>query len=613
MAIKSLPNKRSIVSATTTTPPVSPNTTDFYIIPPSGATGAWAGQGNKITRWNGSSWDFATPNKEILLWAADTRKIYLYNVSGSNFDVYTPNAGSGSIIVKESDGTPSVSGVTEIRFPNGTLTDNGSGIVTISTGAANVINIKEVDNVPNGNFSTLVVPNGSLTDNGSGSASLVFPSLTVKELDAAPNVINVTEIRVSNGTLTDNGGGSVTLNNAPANVITIQELDGTPTGSFSVFKVPNASLTNNGDGSATLTFPTPYSLTVKESDGTPSISGVVEIRFSNGTVTDNGSGIITVNNAPANSLIIQELDGTPTGSFTTLKVSNTTLTNNGDGSATLAVPIGLTVSEIDGTPSINNVTQIKFTNGTVTDNTGGVVTINTSGSGSGNTTGTGTLSGITSPALAGNLYFPTDSISIARDTGTTWEYWGNIYKLKTPISTNFTWVNQGTATVSDANGAMVMTCPTSASENVRLLKKSLVATSNYTVICGFIPQLIGNSYKNVGLMLRDSVSGKLIGFSSALAGITRIETYIYQWSNNTTFVSSPSSLSNFFPNDIVWFKIQDNGTNRIYSVGTTKYNFTQIYSETRTNFITPNEVGMYVNQVSSDYQASCTFLHFEEF
>lgn len=44
--------------------------------------------------------------------------------------------GGGSITVQESDGTPSVAGVTTIKVSNGTLTDDGSGVVTIETGAA---------------------------------------------------------------------------------------------------------------------------------------------------------------------------------------------------------------------------------------------------------------------------------------------------------------------------------------------------------------------------------------------------------------------------------------------------------------------------------------------
>lgn len=48
-----------VISRTTGTPPVSPTTGDRYIVP-SGASGAWSGQTNKIATWNGS-WLLTSP------------------------------------------------------------------------------------------------------------------------------------------------------------------------------------------------------------------------------------------------------------------------------------------------------------------------------------------------------------------------------------------------------------------------------------------------------------------------------------------------------------------------------------------------------------------------
>lgn len=87
-------------------------------------------------------------------------------------DLRIYNVGLSSLEVKEVDGTPDVTSVKTIRVTNGTLTDDGGGQVTISTG-------------------------------GSG--------IEVKEVDGAPDVSGVTIVRVSNGTLTDDGGGQVTI------------------------------------------------------------------------------------------------------------------------------------------------------------------------------------------------------------------------------------------------------------------------------------------------------------------------------------------------------------------------------------------------------------------
>ncbi|MBB6125137.1 DUF2793 domain-containing protein [Sphingobium subterraneum] len=48
-------------SATVATPPTSPAPGQSWIVPPSGATGAWAGQGNRIASWSVSGWRFTLP------------------------------------------------------------------------------------------------------------------------------------------------------------------------------------------------------------------------------------------------------------------------------------------------------------------------------------------------------------------------------------------------------------------------------------------------------------------------------------------------------------------------------------------------------------------------
>ena len=44
--------------------------------------------------------------------------------------------GGASLTVKELDGAPSVAAVSEIRVPNGALTDNGAGAVTLDFGVS---------------------------------------------------------------------------------------------------------------------------------------------------------------------------------------------------------------------------------------------------------------------------------------------------------------------------------------------------------------------------------------------------------------------------------------------------------------------------------------------
>lgn len=154
--------------------------------------------------------------EQISSGSATAHQVFAADGSGGVV-IETPSV-SGSIAVREADGTPTVADVTEIIVSNGTLTDNGDGTVTITTGggSSSSLTVEEVDGTPSvANVTKIIVTNGTLTDNGDGSVTISIgsgASLTVQEADGTPSVANVTSITVSNGTLTDNGSGSVTIN-----------------------------------------------------------------------------------------------------------------------------------------------------------------------------------------------------------------------------------------------------------------------------------------------------------------------------------------------------------------------------------------------------------------
>ncbi len=102
------------------------------------------GQVQKVIFPNGLQVGLDSPefNKGIVLQdlgssPQDTRNA-LYAVNGvlhyNGSAVNTGGGGASSLTVEEADGNPSVSSVTKIKVSNGTLTDDGSGTVTITTG-----------------------------------------------------------------------------------------------------------------------------------------------------------------------------------------------------------------------------------------------------------------------------------------------------------------------------------------------------------------------------------------------------------------------------------------------------------------------------------------------
>ena len=70
--------QESVLDQDLATPPGSPSTGDRYIIAAT-ATGAWTGQEEKITEWDGSSWIFSTPTEGFATWVEDEDRLYVYN------------------------------------------------------------------------------------------------------------------------------------------------------------------------------------------------------------------------------------------------------------------------------------------------------------------------------------------------------------------------------------------------------------------------------------------------------------------------------------------------------------------------------------------------------
>ncbi|NPV52228.1 MAG: DUF2793 domain-containing protein [Firmicutes bacterium] len=139
-----------------TTPPSTPAVGDRYIVP-AGATGAWVDKTNQIAEWNGSAWDFYTPQIGWTCYVDDEEKVYSWNGSawvrtggalqtivagagltgGGQADTVTLNVGAGNGIVVDPD---SIS----VKAYNG-ITVDGNGV------AANIDGVSIVYDAANGN------------------------------------------------------------------------------------------------------------------------------------------------------------------------------------------------------------------------------------------------------------------------------------------------------------------------------------------------------------------------------------------------------------------------------------------------------------------------------
>lgn len=164
----------------------------------------------------------------------------------------------------------------------------------------------------------------------------------------------------------------------------------------------------------------------------------------------------------------------------------------------------------------------------------------------------------------------------------------------TPPTTGWSWVNQGSATVTtQADGAILLASPAAAANNFMARVRTLPGGN--PVITARISTLGLASAGGAGLGIRDSSTGRftVAYFRPGTNRDIRIE----NWNNPTSFSSGPSSNSQASRHNTFWMQVEDNGTNLIWRVSQAGFSgsFLDLYSVARTTWVaTPDQVGWFV-------------------
>lgn len=116
---------------------------------------------------------------------------------------YYPPASSGSAVtVKEVDGTPSVTPVTEIKVSNGTLTDNTGGSVSIATGASGagtITTVKDEGSTLSSAVTDIDFVGAGVTATGTTSVTVTIPGGS-GGVAVAPELVKKYTPNATNGT-----------------------------------------------------------------------------------------------------------------------------------------------------------------------------------------------------------------------------------------------------------------------------------------------------------------------------------------------------------------------------------------------------------------------------
>lgn len=345
-----------------------------------------------------------------------------------------------------------------------------------------------------------------------------------------------------------------------------------------------------------------------------------------GTLTANTTLIMTGGSllTTSNQWIVYN---NTTGPYTlTVCVAPNATTNScASGGSTTVVPQGSSNSapafiETDGILNVNCAAGSCLTSGVTAGTYGSAtqvaqVTVNAQGQvtaasnvnisvSSGSTITSGTYASLPSSPGAGQMYIVTDGPATMLYQSGAWQTLYQNMPVTPYIDANFSWVNQ---TSSSKSGSVTATGPFSflrapalSGDNMRIRVASLPATPwTFTALMQF--PFMGEAYIQGGMILRNSSSGEILTLAavqSLSSGDNLYEIALGKWSSPTSSASNYILQPGFITPQF-WGRIQDNGTNRIYSVSYDGQNWMTLYTVSDTDYITPNQFGFYADSNNS--------------
>jgi len=218
---------------------------------------------------------------------------------------------------------------------------------------------------------------------------------------------------------------------------------------------------------------------------------------------------------------------------------------------------------------------------------------------------------VASKAVAERFVQSPDAGSIAAPAGVSGgDTYGPLWKLTDPGLPSWAWQNQGGASVTQANGLVLFSCP-SQTTNIRSRLISAVGTP-WTITTMLRSRWTTTTADRqiAGLVLRESSSSKLHTWYFQNGG----QLQHVKYTNDTTF-NSVGVFNQTMVGDLGtqwhWLRITDNGTNLLFFYSIDGVNFAQMGSEGRTVHMAggPNQYGIMVNVDQNAAAFDASFAH----
>ncbi len=217
---------------------------------------------------------------------------------------------------------------------------------------------------------------------------------------------------------------------------------------------------------------------------------------------------------------------------------------------------------------------------------------------------------------AGRLFFPSDSwYSHLRDTGAAWTYYFGGRAVTPPVNASFSWVNQGSATVTaQTNGAITMDVPAAPGDSLHFYYLATPGTPYTRVWRVQNTILTGTASSSFsGVCFQETSSGKFICLYVGNAQNAAIN--VARWTNSTTFDVNSSfnsiGMVGLVGAPCITYRLGDTGTNLTFEYsGDNGGSWINLLTQSRSAYFTtgPDRIGIAIDPNSSTITASQTLL-----
>jgi len=203
----------------------------------------------------------------------------------------------------------------------------------------------------------------------------------------------------------------------------------------------------------------------------------------------------------------------------------------------------------------------------------------------------------------GNRYKCTDSPYEFIFDGSAWQPFFMGVRVVEPVAANFSWNNQGGASIITSAGGILLACPPHSGDTIRSQLVSY-GSAPFTVDMAFMPGLYG-VINFASLLLSDGTKFATFVMAPVTSTGGAFQFQYDRWNTNSSYNSTPNLAngSNAWPISatppLIWLRLYDDGVDRNIYYSVDGVNFVLLLQESNTAFLTPTKVGFGIDLATS--------------